>query len=261
MTGELDALERGSLLSIGIEPHMMIESDSRGEDVTTINTVEQFMAELDADPALLEAVRARLLTRELLDLPHTLRRYMEKTDQRIEALEIATNRRIASLETTLKQYIEATERRLDSVQSDIGDLKGFHARSVFCRRAMFLVQRSMGYRVKSRLSDDDLLDILSDADTTGIEEEDMLSFEDADALLRVEDSGGADHYVAVEVSYTVHTDDVSRAARNAEYLTRWTGIPAQSAVAGVELHDSAWRASRDSGTTFLRIQNRLLRPS
>lgn len=37
--------------------------------MTTISTVEDIIEALDADPALLEALRARLLTRELLELP------------------------------------------------------------------------------------------------------------------------------------------------------------------------------------------------
>lgn len=66
------------------------------------NVVERFMAELDSNPALLEAVRARLLTRELLDLPE----------------------RFDSLESTLQRFIESTERRFDVMEGHVDSLRG-----------------------------------------------------------------------------------------------------------------------------------------
>ncbi len=73
------------------------------------------------------------------------------------------------------------------------------------------------------------------------------------------DSEGAERYVAVEVSYTIHTDDVIRAHRNAQLLAGWTGLPAHSAVAGVNLHHAAWKLSLDTGTTYLRIRSKTQR--
>ena len=54
--------------------------------MTTINTIEELIKLLDEKPEWLEAVRARILTRELLDLPQTLADFAEATDRRFEAV-------------------------------------------------------------------------------------------------------------------------------------------------------------------------------
>ena len=55
--------------------------------MTTINTIEDLIRILDDNPEWLEALRARLLTRELLEMPNTLAQFMESTNQRFERVE------------------------------------------------------------------------------------------------------------------------------------------------------------------------------
>ena len=57
--------------------------------MTTISTVEDIIEALDADPALLEALRARLLTRELLELPGVV--------AKLAASQAATDEKVATL--------------------------------------------------------------------------------------------------------------------------------------------------------------------
>ena len=180
---------------------------------------------------------------------------MESTDRRLE--ESAAGQ--ARLEETLRQFMESTDRRFESLDNDVGEIRGFHAREVFARTASILLPMRMGFDLKYRLSEDDIASILRGADTAGIDQDDLVSFLEADAFLLVEDAEGAERYVAVEVSYTVHTGDVSRAYRNAKLLERWTGIPADSAVAGVNLHNAAWKMSQETGTTFLRMRSNVLK--
>ena len=93
-----------------------------------IDTVEDIIAALDAEPALLEAVRARLLTRELLELPEKFALYQEATDRRLDRLETtlrdfmeAANRRFDRLETTLRDFMEVTNRRLEALETTLRD--------------------------------------------------------------------------------------------------------------------------------------------
>ena len=65
------------------------------------------------------------------------------------------------------------------------------------------------------------------------------SFRHADLLLYRWESDGQPCYVAVEVSFTVNAHDVRRAARNADYLQKYTGIPAHAVVAGVDVLQEA----------------------
>ena len=53
-------------------------------EMTTINTMEDLIRLLDENPEWLEALRSRLLTRELLEMPQTLARFIETTNRRFE---------------------------------------------------------------------------------------------------------------------------------------------------------------------------------
>lgn len=55
--------------------------------MTTINTIEDLIRLLDENPEWVEALRARLLTRELVEMPQTLARFIETTNLRFDALE------------------------------------------------------------------------------------------------------------------------------------------------------------------------------
>lgn len=107
------------------------------------------------------------------------------------------------------------------------------------------------------LSLEEIADIMDDADTSGISEDDLISFENAAMLILATDDEGAERYVPVEVSHTIYPRHVSRAVRNAKFLTSWTGLPAYPAVAGIDVN---WRAepSVESGEVFFfRIPERL----
>ncbi len=71
--------------------------------MTTVNTVEDIIEALDSDPFLLESLRARLLTRDLIELPQV-------------AAEIAASQ--LRTEATLRQFMETTNARFDSVEEN-----------------------------------------------------------------------------------------------------------------------------------------------
>ena len=71
--------------------------------MTTVNTVEDIVEALDADPFLLDALRARLLTRDLIELPQVV--------AEIAASQLRT-------EVTLRQFMETANARFDSVEEN-----------------------------------------------------------------------------------------------------------------------------------------------
>ena len=335
--------------------------------MTTINTVEEIIQALDSNPALLEALRSRLLTRETLELPQrldrfieathrfvettdrrlettdrrlaaleqgqaeltaTLQRFIESTERRLTALEEgqarlekgqaeltatlqrfiestdrrleSTERRLTALEegqarleegqaeliATLQRFIESTDRRLESLEkehsefhrvqtgmyADMSDIKanqsrmsddmaiirGLQAREVAAKRTRFAIAK-MGFVRTHVLTPDELIHIIANADTSGISQDDLHSFDEADVIIRATDPQGADSYVPVEVSFTVRTSDITRAARNADYLTRFTGLPARPAVAGIRIHHRAQQIIESGDTLFVGVPERLLR--
>ena len=111
--------------------------------------------------------------------------------------------------------------------------------------------------MKSLLSLQEIVDIMDDADTSAISEDDLNGFEDAAMLILATDDEGVERYMPVEVSYTIHPRHVARAIRNAKFITSWTGLPAHPVVAGIDVN---WRAepSVESGEVFFyRIPERL----
>ncbi len=88
--------------------------------MASIDTIEDFIRIMDENPQWLEAVRARLLTRELLALP-----------QRFDALEGVVQQLAAAqanTENTLQRFMESTNARLDAQDATIAQILETQAR-------------------------------------------------------------------------------------------------------------------------------------
>ena len=178
---------------------------------TTIHTIEDLIQVLDENPKWLEAMRARLLTRELIELPEKFTLFVAEVTSfvaEVRSFVAETNRRFDSLETGVK-----------SVRDDTGLLKGILARNAALEEVTDVV-REMGLRRTKNLSRDDLWDLIDQADTSAIPTNELRSFRRADLIMEATDQEGATCYVAVEISYTANGRDTTRALRNAGFLTR-----------------------------------------
>ena len=250
--------------------------------MTTINTIEDLIKLLDEKPEWLEAVRARILTRELLDLPQTLAEFIETTnrrfdeaDKRFDAIEQtmgamqgdikamrgdikATQGDIKAMQGDIKATqedvksmqgdIKTTQEDVKSIRNDIGVLKGGHARTSAYREPSAITD-GLGLNRIRNLGYNDLRNLTVSADTSGIPSNEILSFRRADMVLEATDQAGQICYVAVEISFTVNGRDTERAIRNASLLTRFTGCSAHAAVAGL-YRDNRIDHRVDSGEVF-----------
>ena len=232
--------------------------------MATINTIEDLVQVLDDNPKWLEAIRARVLTRELLELPQTVARLTERVDQLTERVDQLTERvdrlteRMDQLVERMDQFVERMdqfaermdqfERRMDRMTDDLGVLKGAHTRSAAIREAA-IIANDMGLRLSRTLSVGDMLDIEYNADTSGIPANQLRSFRLADLVMEARDGDGEACYAAVEVSFTVNGRDTSRAIRNADFLSRFTGRRSYAAVAGLHRDDRV-RDAIESGEVF-----------
>lgn len=245
--------------------------------MTTIRTEEDFIRVMDSNPAFLEAVRSRLLTREILELPATVQRLTDTVERFIES----TNRRLDSLTEdvgTLKEDVGTLTTKVDSLTEDmgtlttkvdsltedvgtlkvdVGDIRGVHARDRAIRRAT-LIPRKMGFQLKRVLSIDEIVAIVDGADTSSVSRDDLISFEEADLIMLATDGKGSDCYVPVEVSYTIYPKDTDRAIRNAGFLTSWTGLTAHPGVAGIRVNWRAEAAVESGDVFFYRIPQQAL---
>ena len=194
--------------------------------MTTINSIEDLIRLLDENPEWLEAVRARILTRELLDMPQTLANFAQKTEDRFDAM----------------------DKSIEGIRNDMGVLKGGHARSSAIRQATAITD-SLGLNRVRNLDYDELRALTISADTSDILRNDIMSFRLADLVMEATDQSGDSCYVAVEISYTANGRDTDRAIRNAGFLTSFTGHPAQAAIAGIN-RDRRIEGRVESGEVF-----------
>ena len=218
----------------------------------TINTIEDLIQVLDEKPEWLEALRARLLTRELLEMPQTFAKFVaEMYGFRTEMYGFRTEMygfraEMYEFRTEMYEFREATNKRFDehtarldsldgSVQklrNDMGPLKGGYARNAAIANAA-LIARKMGLRRSKTLSQEDLLDLTDAADIAGIPSNQIDSFHLADLVMEAMDRERETCYIAMEISFTVNGRDTARAIRNAEFLTKFSGKRAYAAVAGL----------------------------
>ena len=282
--------------------------------MTTFNNIDDLLRILDENPQLLDAVRARVLTRELLALPETVARLTERVDQIAVRMDQLTERmdqlaarmdqlteRVDQLAERMDQLTERLDRlaermdqltvrmdqltervdqlaermdqltermdqltermdqltvrmdqlahRMDQlaegqeiIKNDIGAMRtqmgDIRGRIVYdiTRDEAPLLANDLGFYYVATLSRRDLMNLTQDIDTGDIEPNDLKSFHRADAVIQATNPDAETVYIAVEASFTVNGRDTSRARRNARYLTRFTGIPAIPAVAGVVIN-------------------------
>ena len=189
--------------------------------MTTINTLDDFLQALDANPSWREAVRARILGEELLQLP-----------VRFEAF--------AQEQKTWNTNVEA---RLNRIEGDMSGLKGDYARTRAIQDARGIAE-DRGLEYVRTLSNDDLNGM-----ARGNLDRDVLrSFRNADLVIEAT-YGTATRFIAMEISYTADQRDCSRAIRNAELITRFTGEPALAVIASVR-NDQAAAAAVESGAVY-----------
>ncbi len=249
---------------------------------TTINTIEDLVRIMDEHPEWVEAMRVRLLSREVLELPQKIAILTET----VEGFAASTNKRLDTVEARLDQHdvrfdaidarfdavdarfesvdsrfdavdarFESVDSRFDAVENsiqklrdDIAPLKAAHARNAAIEDAV-AIAGDLGLRHAKILTREELWDISESADTSDIPTSDLRSFRRADLILEAADKDGETCCVAVEISFTANGRDTTRAIRNAEFLRRFTGKRSIAAVAGL-YRDNRIDEALESGSVF-----------
>ena len=201
-----------------------------------INTMEDFIRALDENPSWRDAVRERVLTRELLEFPERFAEYSRENNARMDALEMEF-RLVREELAIVKAHIAALERRMGRFERDMGRLRAWHA-AVIARDQSDIIAEDLGCEKIRTLSIGDLIRMARAADTSGILANDLRSFRLADLIMEaIRMETGETCYIAVEISFTVNGRDTSRAMRNAGFLRDFTGKDAFAVVAGVRKDD------------------------
>ena len=211
------------------------EPSVRGS-VMQIDTIEDLVRVLDEHPEWRDALRSRLLSRELLEMPAQLASFIAATREQFAAID---------------KRFEAAAAERQSMRDDIGILKGAHARNVAERR-VGLIARFLGLRDRRVLGGADLFDLARNAGAA-MHSSEIQSYVEADLVFEAEDDGGGIQYVAVEVSYTANGRDTARAMRNAALITRFTERPCRPVVASLRIDDRIADAIEAGRVSWFRL--------
>ena len=274
--------------------------------MTTVNTMEDLLRLLDENPVWQEAVRVRILTPQLLELPEKFAQHREEflqlssefvqhraefvqlseefarhrgeflqlsndfvqlsnefAQHRSEFLQLSNEFAQLSKEFArhreefvrhraeflklsdafvqhqgefLKHSTMLVELRAEFIEhrremrEDLSQIKAAHALYMTSRMGAHFAQE-LGLQYRRRVEPEELTAITHNR--TELTRAQRKSFNLSDLIFMAADEDGAERYVVVEVSYTANGRDSKRALEHAAILTRYTGIPAVSAVAGV----------------------------
>ena len=178
--------------------------------MTTINTIEDLARILREQPTWAEALRALLLTQDLLDLPGRFDRFVE-TQQKTNEAQQETNR--------------LTERRLNAIEGQLGNLQGGQYERSVRTRALARSRITLGFTGayvalnQEGLTDPRLNSAIDRAIRNGLVSQDgYADLFEADLIISAEDN----RHAVIEVSITADEDDINRAKARAGIMTAIT---------------------------------------
>ena len=152
----------------------------------------------------------------------------------------------------LQSMFGGLETKFDGVRDDLALVKGGHARSAMVHNLPRIAD-AFGFQFIATMPQTTVIEFAKMAKTRGENDGRIASFKNADLVMHVLDDKGRPAYVVIEASFTVDSNDVARAVRNAGYLTEFTGLPAFPAVAGVAVMPEAEAEVNTAGVFLYKI--------
>ena len=190
----------------------------------TINTIEDLARILRDQPTWAEALRALLLTQELLDLPGRFDRFVEAQREFNQAQQEA-NEAQREFNQAQQETNRLTDQRLNAIEGQIGNLQGGqYERSVRTKalaRSMIVLGFEVPYVALNQdgLTDPRLTSAIAQAIRDGlVTREGCADLFEADLIISAEDN----RHAVFEVSLTADRDDIDRAKTRAGIMAAIT---------------------------------------
>ena len=225
--------------------------------MTTFSTIDELLDILDKNPRLLEAVRARILTEELIKLPHEFNEFKgEMTEFRKDTEKNfnCIDGRLDSLEGKVEKNSVDINGLGDMFREEVkaqSSFRGTYAVDTSRkdnREVAWLFAHKNGLRlIKTRQVPDDVLENWLANNVALIESLDLRdrawrTFPGADMVVEVRDlqarpDSTPAYYIALEASYTVEKEDILKSTDHARIIRAVTGVDTYAVVAGVNMDD------------------------
>jgi hypothetical protein len=221
--------------------------------MTQINTIEDLIRLLDENPQWAEALRVRLLTRELIELPEKFAKFAEVTDQRLSRLETDVGQ--------LKTDVGQLKTDVGQLQTNVGHLQGWALESRLYSRIVPLVCQRLGVR-RAEIMRSPVQEMRAglrypvedSADSNLISDSEEQRVVATDYILRARRRGVSEPvWVAVEVSNKVHSADISRALETAHVLTVVFDEESIPVVAGYAIDPPDQQQADQSGVVYMEV--------
>ena len=207
--------------------------------MTTINNQDDFLEALRNNPQWRDAVRAQILSEDLLQLPVKFDAFVEEH---------------RTTHINLDARLDRIDARLGRIESDTRTMRGYTARIRTIQDAQGIAS-DMGLEFVRTLSAGDLSEMAGNALPRDVGR----SFRNADLVIEATD--GADtRYIAMEISFTADRRDCDRALRNAGLIESFTGKSAQAAVASVRNDRDAAEAVESRAVYWHPLEDRTPSP-
>ncbi len=221
--------------------------------MTTINNTEDLIRLLDENPEWAEVLRARVLTRELLEVPQTLARFIESANTRFDRLETEVSR--------LKEDVAVLKGDVAGMKVDVRYLKGVALDTSLHRKIIPRVSQRFGLRRAQIVIgpvqgiQPEFRDAIEDAmDRGAIDGERMDRVFLADLILRgVSQESRTPLWVAVEASHKVREADIGRAVETANILEAVFGESSVAAVVGLKIDPEDLRRTDEADVVYFEF--------
>ncbi len=228
--------------------------------MTTIRTIEDLVRLLDEKPEWVDALRVRLLTRELIELPEIFAKFAEMSNRRLDNLESDVSV-LKSDVSVLKSDVAELKTGMARLEANVGHLNGWALESRLHLRIEPLINQHLGLRraevmrAPAQTMRFELRDQMEDsADNDVISDSQVQRVSSTDFILRARRRGSLDRvWVAVEAANKIRADDVSRALETARILTTVFGEEAVPVVSGFDIDPSDRQRADDTGVIYLPV--------
>ena len=243
-----------------------------------ISTMEDIIRILREQPEIREAVRREILTEELLDMPRqlaematVLRDVLATLERHSEAISelrrdmIGVKADVAGLKADmsevkadvagLKTDMSEVKTGVAVLNNQVADLRGSNAIGAAERRYGFIAFE-LGLKTRQLLDSADIAQFATHEAASEYSPSDLESFINCDLVILAESPAEGECYIVVQVSYTVDHSDIDRAVSHSQMITRFTGMPAYPAVAGMERAGVTERRLASGAVHWHRIPRR-----